>query len=146
MPKNSSGDDVVKFMPIHTDDGKYNQGAMTIQEICAQASGLQLAVTDIAGKTITLTGAFSGTTIAGTTGSFTSSISATRAALTSGMAVWGVASQAAQFATTGTSLGVVLGSGSSLDVKTTFTGNSSTTAYTISDIVSALKQVGILAL
>ena len=129
----------MKFIPISPDRGEY-ANAMTIMDIITNAAGQAISPTTVNATTLALTGAFTGTTIAGTT------IAGTRLALTSGFAQWGMASQAAQYTASAISTGVVLGNGSSLDVKTTFTGNSSTTAYTISDIVSALKQCGILAL
>lgn len=51
----------------------------------------------------------------------------------------------AQPATTGTTTGFTAGSGTTAHDDSTFTGGTGSTAYRISDIVLALKQVGILA-
>lgn len=47
--------------------------------------------------------------------------------------------------TTGTASGFTAGGGTAVNDQSTFTGNLGSTAYRISDIVRALKQVGILA-
>jgi hypothetical protein len=52
----------------------------------------------------------------------------------------------AQQSTTGTVLGGSSGSGGTVRVGSTFTGNSGSTAYMIGDIVLALKNLGLLAL
>ena len=50
-----------------------------------------------------------------------------------------------QQATTGTTIGFTAGSGTTARDDSTFTGNSGTKAYTIGDIVRALKNLGLLA-
>lgn len=50
-----------------------------------------------------------------------------------------------QQATTGTTTGFTAGSGTAVNDDSTFTGNSGTAAYTIGDIVLALKNYGLLA-
>ena len=50
-----------------------------------------------------------------------------------------------QQATTGTTTGFTASSGTSVRDDSTFTGNSGTKAYTIGDIVLALKNLGLLA-
>jgi hypothetical protein len=47
--------------------------------------------------------------------------------------------------TTGTTTGFTAGGGSAVDSAATFTGNTGSTAYTIGDIVKALKTLGLLA-
>jgi hypothetical protein len=50
-----------------------------------------------------------------------------------------------QPSTTGTTTGFTAGAGSAVDSAATFTGNTGSTAYTIGDIVKALKTLGLLA-
>lgn len=49
-----------------------------------------------------------------------------------------------QYDTTGTVTGFVAGSGTAAKDDSTFTGNTGTTAYTVGDIVRALKQLGLI--
>jgi hypothetical protein len=50
-----------------------------------------------------------------------------------------------QHSTTGETTGVSGGSGTNIHANATFTGNVGSTAYTISDVVKALKNLGLLA-
>lgn len=50
-----------------------------------------------------------------------------------------------QPATTGTTTGFTAGSGTAAKDDSTFTGNTGTAAYTVGDIVKALKNLGLLA-
>lgn len=50
-----------------------------------------------------------------------------------------------QPATTGTTTGFTAGSGTAARADSTFTGNTGTAAYTVGDIVKALKDLGLLA-
>lgn len=74
-------------------------------------------------------------------GSFT----ATAGAFTRGIAAWGATVPSAQPSTTGTTTGFSAGTGTAVVSGSTFTGNSGTTAYTVGDIVLALKQQGLIA-
>lgn len=49
-----------------------------------------------------------------------------------------------QPATTGTTTGFTTGTGTAVQSGSTFTGNTGTTAYTIGDIVLALKTLGLM--
>lgn len=51
----------------------------------------------------------------------------------------------AQQATTGTTTGFTAGSGTASKSDSTYTGNTGSTAYTVGDIVLALKNLGLLA-
>lgn len=59
------------------------------------------------------------------------------------LGLWGV-TPVAQPSTTGTSTGFSAGGGTAVTHTSTFTGATGTTAYTIGDIVNALKKVGIM--
>lgn len=50
-----------------------------------------------------------------------------------------------QYATTGTTTGFTAGSGTTAKSDSTFTGNVGSTAYTVGDLVKALKQLGLIA-
>lgn len=50
-----------------------------------------------------------------------------------------------QQTTTGTTAGFTAGAGAAVLVDSTFTGDSGSTAYTVGDVVRALKAVGLLA-
>jgi len=76
-----------------------------------------------------------------TLGSFT----ATTGAFSGGIAAWGATLPSAQPSTTGTVSGFTAGSSTATKVDSTYTGNSGSTAYTVGDIVLALKQQGFLA-
>lgn len=60
------------------------------------------------------------------------------------LALWG-ATPVVQPSTTGTSTGFTAGSGTAVNDASTFTGGTGSTAYRISDVVKALKQLGALA-
>lgn len=51
----------------------------------------------------------------------------------------------AQYATTGTTTGFTAGSGTASKSDSTFTGNTGSTAYTVGDVVRALKLLGLIA-
>jgi len=51
----------------------------------------------------------------------------------------------AQYSTTGTTTGFTAGSGTASKSDSTFTGDVGTKAYTVGDIVKALKQLGLIA-
>jgi hypothetical protein len=55
------------------------------------------------------------------------------------------AAPVAQYSTVGTTTGFTAGSGSAVLADSTFTGDSGATAYTIGDVVRALKTLGLLA-
>lgn len=55
------------------------------------------------------------------------------------------ATPVAQPATTGTTTGFTAGAGTAARVDSTYTGNTGTAAYTVGDIVKALKDLGLLA-
>jgi hypothetical protein len=57
---------------------------------------------------------------------------------------WGV-TPVIQPATTGTSTGFTAGAGTAVNDQSTFTGGTGSTAYRISDVVKAMKQLGLLA-
>jgi hypothetical protein len=56
------------------------------------------------------------------------------------------AAPVAQYSTVGTTTGFTAGSGSAVLADSTFTGDSGATAYTVGDVVRALKTLGLLAL
>lgn len=58
---------------------------------------------------------------------------------------YGLATPVAQHSTTGTTTGFTAGSGTAAKDDSTFTGNTGSTAYTIGDIVKALKTCGLIA-
>ncbi len=51
----------------------------------------------------------------------------------------------AQPSTTGETVGFTAGAGTAVNDQSTFTGNLGTKAYRLSDIVKALKQLGLIA-
>lgn len=51
----------------------------------------------------------------------------------------------AQYSTTGTTAGFTAGAGTGVNDDSTFTGNTGATAYTIGDVVRALKLIGLMA-
>lgn len=51
----------------------------------------------------------------------------------------------AQYSTTGTTTGFTAGGGTTATSASTFTGDVGTKAYTVGDIVRALKQLGVIA-
>ena len=65
-------------------------------------------------------------------------------ATTQKIGLWN-ASPVAQYSTTGTASGFTAGSGTAVKDDSTFTGNTGSTAYRISDVVRALKLCGIMA-
>ena len=74
-----------------------------------------------------------------------STFTATAGAFSGGIAAWGATLPSAQPATTGTVTGYTTGTGTTVTADGTFTGHTGTSAYTIGDIVLALKQQGFLA-
>jgi len=50
-----------------------------------------------------------------------------------------------QYSTTGTTTGFTAGSGTAAKDDSTYTGNTGSTAYTVGDIVKALKTAGLIA-
>lgn len=54
------------------------------------------------------------------------------------------AAPVAQPSTTGTTTGFTAGAGTAAKSDSTFTGNTGSTAYTVGDIVKALKDLGLL--
>lgn len=66
------------------------------------------------------------------------------AANTQKLGFWG-ATPTAQYATTGTTTGFTASTGTTVVSGSTFTGNTGTSAYTIGDVVAALKKSGIMA-
>ena len=70
---------------------------------------------------------------------------ATAGTFSGGIAAWGATVPSGQPATSGTVTGYAAGSSTAVTIDGTFTGNRGTTAYTIGDIVLALKQQGLLA-
>lgn len=65
-------------------------------------------------------------------------------ATTQKLGFWNV-TPVAQYATTGTATGFTAGAGTNVQDVSTFTGNTGSTAYTIGDIVRALKLCGVMA-
>lgn len=55
------------------------------------------------------------------------------------------ATPVAQYSTTGTTTGFTAGAGTASKDDSTFTGNTGSTAYTVGDIVRALKLAGLIA-
>jgi hypothetical protein len=55
------------------------------------------------------------------------------------------ATPTARYNTTGTVTGFTAGSGTGVNDDSTFTGNTGSTAYTVGDVVRALKQLGVIA-
>jgi hypothetical protein len=99
---------------------------------------------------------FSGPVVSnnGFVGSVTGGVTATTLAVTSSADIGASATDTVGFygatavvqpATTGTTTGFTAGSGTAVLDDSTFTGDTGTAAYTIGDIVKALKDLGLLA-
>lgn len=104
--------------------------------------------TDIEVRSVTYTGTNSATAVTYgegqniATGTTTGTIFGTTAAQKIGFFA---ATPVVQPATTGTSTGFTAGGGTTATSTSTFTGNTGSSAYTVGDIVKALKNLGLLA-
>jgi hypothetical protein len=96
------------------------------------------AATLRAGMSLNANAGTGGMNWSGTTGAFRFGASTATLAFFGGTAV-------SQQNTTGTTVGFTAGAGTAVLSDSTFTGNTGTTAYTIGDVVRALKQYNLLA-
>ena len=131
---------------IAVDAGSYDTGPITVSGTLL-ASGLitgqaglaldNLTIADASGNLAINTNKF---TIAGATGN--TAIAGTLE-VTGNCGFYGE-SAVAQYATEGTTAGFTAGSGTAANDDSTFTGNTGTKAYTVGDIVLALKGLGLI--
>ena len=129
---------IIRTVNIGTGTGLSNTQTINIGTFSTNAATIRIgnygstpaSVTTIHGDTLNL----NATTTVGTT-----NICAAGASL----GFFGVAAST-QYTTTGTTLGFTAGVGTAARVDSTYTGNNGTKAYTVGDIVRALKSYGLL--